>query len=59
MSRAADKAIGKFFLRIGQVKASQPWKDEHTLPLFPLPLIMDAEGTLARDAQHLVGKTEQ
>ena len=47
-------AVGKFFLRIGQVKASQPWRDEWTIPLFPLPLILDAEGTLAKDARHLV-----
>lgn len=53
---AKDKgqaAIGKFFLRIGQVKASEPWRDEWTIPLFQLPLIMDAEGTLSDDARHL------
>lgn len=49
-----NAAIGKFFLRIGQVKASQPWRDEWTIPLFSLPLIMDAEGLLADEARHLV-----
>lgn len=47
----ARAAIGRFFLRIGQIKASQPKRDEHTLPLFPLALIMDAEGLLADDAR--------
>ena len=46
-------AAAKFFLRIGQVQASQPWRDEWTAPLFSLPLILDAEGTLAKDARHL------
>src|SRR5690242_17411626 len=43
-----QSAIGKFFLRIGQVQASQPWQDEWTIPLFPLHLILDADGTLAK-----------
>ena len=49
----AKVAAAKFFLRIGQVQASQPWRDEWTAPLFSLPLILDAEGTLAEDAKHL------
>ena len=59
MSKPIDKskqAAAKFFLRIGQVQASRPWRDEWTDYLFPLPLILDAEGTLADDAKHLVGK---
>lgn len=44
--------MGRFFLRIGQA-GQGPWKDENTLPLFPLALIMDTEGLLARDAKHL------
>lgn len=44
-------AIGKFFLRIGQVKASQPWRDEWTDYLFPLHLLMDAEGMLPEDVR--------
>ena len=53
-----QKAIGKFFLRIGQVKASEPWRDEWTIPLFSLPLIMDAEGMLADDARHLATEAQ-
>jgi hypothetical protein len=48
-------AAARFFIRIGQVEASQPWRDEATAPLFPLPLIMAAEGLLARDASYLTG----
>ncbi len=47
-------AAAQFFLRIGQVQASQPWRDEWTAPLFPLHLILDADGTLADDAKHLI-----
>lgn len=43
-------ALSRFFLRIGQA-GQGPWKDEHTLPLFPLPLIMESEGLLAGDAK--------
>jgi len=58
MSDKTQAAVGKFFLRIGQIKASQPWRDEWTIPLFSLPLIMDAEGKLAEDASHLVERKE-
>lgn len=50
-------AAAKFFLRVGQVQAAQPWRDEWTIPLFPLHLILDAEGTLAQDVYHLVDGT--
>lgn len=55
VSKKGNAAIGKFFLGIGQVKASQRWTDEWSDYIFPLPLILDAEGTLAEDAKHLVG----
>ena len=45
----ARKVAARFFLRIGQAQAAQPWRDEHTLPLFGLPLILEAEGMLAKD----------
>lgn len=45
-----NSAAARFFIRIAQ-KSRGPWRDEHTLPLFPLPLILKAEGLLARDAQ--------
>ena len=47
----ARKVAARFFLRIGQAQASQPWRDEWTLPLFGLPLILEAEGMLARTAR--------
>lgn len=49
----SKQAAAKFFLRIGQVQAAQPWRDEWTEHLFPLWLIMDAQGELAEDAKHL------
>ena len=53
MARARG-AASRFFLRVGQAGASAPRRDEVTLPLFSLPLIMDCEGVLAGDARHLV-----
>jgi hypothetical protein len=47
-------AASRFFIRIGQAGAAAPKRDEVTLPLFSLPLIMDCEGVLAGDARHLV-----
>lgn len=47
-------ARAQFFLRIGQVGAAQPKRDEETLPLFALPLIMDCEGLLAPECRALV-----
>jgi hypothetical protein len=49
-----SSAAARFFIRIGQAGAAAPKRDEATLPLFPLPLIMDAEGVLSQDARHLV-----
>ena len=48
------QASARFFLRVGQAGEAAAPRDEHTLPLFPLPLIMDAEGVLADEARHLV-----
>jgi len=52
----SQKAVGRFFMGIGRVKAADEnrWKDEWTAPLFSLALILDAEGTLANDAHKLV-----
>jgi hypothetical protein len=50
----ANSASSRFFIRIGQAGGAAPKRDEATLPLFSLPLIMDAEGVLAQDARHLV-----
>lgn len=41
-----------FFLRVEQVGVITQ-RDERTLPLFPLWLILEADGTLAEDARHL------
>ena len=56
---ASRKAVARFFVRIGQAgRAAEAHIDQHTLPLFPLPVIMDAEGLLARDARHLARRTD-
>lgn len=41
-----------FFLRVEQ-RGVATERDERTLPLFPLWLILEADGTLADDARHL------
>lgn len=41
-----------FFLRVEQV-GTQDTRCQWTLPLFPLALILEADGTLAEDARHL------
>lgn len=51
---AGQRAAGRLFMRVGQAgRAAEAHVDRHTMPLFPLPVIMDAEGTLAADARHL------
>lgn len=45
-------AAARFFLRVEQVGRTTQ-RDPHTLPLFPLVLILEADGTLAADARHL------
>lgn len=45
----AHRAAARFFIRIGQAgRAAEAGHDTETLPLFPLYLILEAEGTLAR-----------
>lgn len=51
----SERAIGRVFMAIGRAHDNRR-RDEQTIPLFPLPLILDAEGTLARDAGHLAGR---
>lgn len=36
-----EKARARFFLRVAQARG--PWRDENTLPLFPLLMVMDAD----------------
>lgn len=50
----AQKARAVFFLRIGQTGRASKRYDERSGYLFPLPLTLAAEGTLAEDARHLV-----
>lgn len=49
-SRRKLAATAAFFLRIGQVKTVTERRCEWTAPLFPLALILDADGTLAQAA---------
>jgi hypothetical protein len=53
--RADDtrKVAARFFLRIGQAGRAEQPRDEATLPLFGLPLILEAEGLLAKDYAYL------
>ena len=55
MTDESKKAMASFFLRVEQV-GQQDTRCEHTLPLFPLVLILEADGTLADDARHLFEK---
>jgi hypothetical protein len=48
-----QRAAGRFFVRVGQA-GTGPQRCENTLPLFSLALILDADGTLAEDARHLI-----
>jgi len=45
-----------FFMRVAQVKTSTERRCEWTQPLFPLALILDADGTLADRARHIAEK---
>lgn len=47
-------AAARFFLRIDQAQASQPWRDGLTMPLFPLPLLMHSDGVLSRECDALL-----
>jgi hypothetical protein len=46
----ARAASARFFLRAGRAKGER-CGDEYTLPLFPLTLILEAEGLLASDEE--------
>jgi len=49
------RAIATFMVRVGQVgRTARRKRCEHTLPLIPLVLILDADGTLRGDARELV-----
>lgn len=53
----AQHARGAFMVRVGQVgRTARNQRCEHTLPLIPLVLILDADGTLAADARWMVEK---
>jgi hypothetical protein len=49
------RAAGRFFVRIGQTSRATEPRDPFTIPLFPLWLLMDAEGLLANDALRVCG----
>lgn len=52
-----NNAVSTFFVRIGQIgRAAEAHRDDYTLPLFPLWLILDADGTLADDCAALSGR---
>lgn len=51
----ANKAAARFFLPIGQIgRANERFNNDLTMPLFPLWLILDADGTLAPDVRERV-----
>ena len=47
------KAHARFFLGVAQ--AQGPWRDENTMPLFPLLMVMDAD-MLEADAKREASK---
>lgn len=54
-----DQAAARFFIRIGQAgRAAESHVDRYSGYLFPLPLVLDAQGMLADDARHLVRSTD-
>lgn len=49
MRDEARRSAARFFIGVGRAaRASQP-RDQQTLPLFPLPLIVEAEGLRAKE----------
>lgn len=56
--KPSSKASARFFLRVGQIKASERKRDEQTLPLFTLPMIMQCEGLLSRQCERLMKRIE-
>lgn len=58
MSAQAQRASGRFFVRIGQVGRATETRDPYTRQLFPLPVLIDAEGLLAPDARHLARSSD-
>ena len=49
------RAIATFMVRVGQVgRTARRKRCEYTLPLIPLVLILEADGTLRGDARELV-----
>jgi hypothetical protein len=55
----ADVARATFFARVGAAgRLDDRQRDDYTLPLFPLWLILDADGTLAQELRPLVDRTQ-
>lgn len=54
MTPQQRRAVNTFFLRVGQA-GQVVVRDEFTLPLIPLWLILDADGVLAGDARRALG----
>lgn len=55
----AERARAVFFARVGSAGyADDRKRDDYTLPLFPLWLILEADGTLSQDARELVEQTQ-
>jgi len=52
------RARATFFVRVAQVKTATERRCEHTMPLFPLALILEADGTLADLARHIAEKVQ-
>ncbi len=51
-------AHARFFLGIGAKRKESESRCQWTEPLFRLVLILEADGTLAEDARHLVEKVQ-
>lgn len=54
-AQRSHAAMARFHLRVGQADRADR-NDYWTIPLFPLPLILAADGTLAKDARRAIGQ---
>ncbi len=56
-TNSSRRARAIFFLRIGRLRRASESRCVHTMPLFPLALILEADGTLAAEAKRVVGRS--
>ena len=58
-SKESEQAAHRFVLRVAQVgEINARFDNDLTIPLFPLALILDADGTLAKDARGVLQQSK-